>query len=400
MKKVLTVINTLGRGGAEAALIEMLKHFDASEYELSLYVLMGQGEMIHKLPEYVEVKNLHYDDSSVLSALGKKHMTRQVIKAFFSRGSGFKNFFYLIKNLFVMISKRRIRADKLLWRVLSDGGQVFKESFDLVIAYLEGGATYYAVDHINAKKKVGFVHVDYTRAGYSRSLDKDCYLKLDKIFTVSDEVRDSFLKIYPECREKTEVFHNFIDRDKICRLADEGEKFTDDYKGIRILSVGRLTEQKSYEISIMAMKLLKEKGIDARWYVLGEGNQRTKLEGLIEKSGLKEDFLLLGVRDNPYPYMKQADIFVHASRFEGKSIAIQEAQILGCPIVVSDCSGNREQVTSYEDGILKALTPQDIFDGILELINDVNLRKKLSDNAKNISTTDESEMNKLTSLLI
>lgn len=399
MKKILLVINTLGHAGAEVALLELCRHFDPAEYELSLYVLMGQGEMIHKLPEYVKVKNLHYDDSSVLSSAGKKHMIRQVLKAFFTRGCGLKNIPYLVGNLWSMLKKRRVLPDKLLWRILSDGGQIFNEHYDLAVAYLEGGSTYYVTDHVNADKKAAFVHVDYQRAGYTRKLDRECYLKLDKIFTVSDEVREAFLKAYPECADRTEVFHNLINQETIRRRAEEGTGFTDSYDGIRILSVGRLTAQKAYEISIQAMQLLKKQGVHARWYVLGEGNQRPKLESLIEQAGLKEDFLLLGAKDNPYPYMKQTDIYVHASRFEGKSIAIQEAQTLGCAMVVSDCSGNREQVTSGVDGILKPLTPQDVGEGILELIQDESLRKRLGENARGIKMTDESEMQKLFSLI-
>ena len=97
---------------------------------------------------------------------------------------------------------------------------------------------------------------------------------------------------------------------------------------------------------VPAMKLLKDQGIKARWYVLGEGELRNKLQQKIDSLGLKEDFLLLGAKENPYPYYKQCDLYVHATRFEGKSIAIQEAQVLGCTILVSDCSGNREMWTN------------------------------------------------------
>lgn len=399
MKSILIVINTLGHAGAEVALLELCRHFDPAEYEISLYVLMGQGEMIHKLPDYVKVKNVQYDDSSVLSSAGKKHMIKQVMKAFFTRGSGWKNLSYLVGNLWDMLRHGRVQADKLLWRVLSDGGQLFEEHYDLAVAYLEGGSTYYVTDHVKAERKAAFVHVDYNRAGYTRKLDRDCYLKLDKIFPVSDEVKAAFLETYPECADRTEVFHNLIDQEGIRRRALEGTGFTDDYKGIRILSVGRLTAQKAYEISIRAMELLKKQGVQTRWYVLGEGNQRGKLETLIAQAGLQEDFCLLGAKENPYPYMKEADIYVHASRFEGKSIAIQEAQTLGCAMVVSDCSGNREQVINGVDGILKPLTPENISDGIVELIRDEAFRKRLGENARKKKLTDESEMQKLFSLI-
>jgi len=134
------------------------------------------------------------------------------------------------------------------------------------------------------------------------------------------------------------------------------------------LTVGRLTAQKAYELAIDAMKLLKDQGIKARWYILGEGELRNKLQQKIDSLGLKEDFLLLGAKENPYPYYKQCDLYVHATRFEGKSIAIQEAQILGCTILVSNCSGNREQVENGTDGVLCQLSSEEISRNIAELL--------------------------------
>ena len=133
-----------------------------------------------------------------------------------------------------------------------------------------------------------------------------------------------FNDVYPECRNKTLVFHNLIDREEICRKAELPGGFSDAYSGKRILTVGRLTAQKAYELAIDAMKLLKDQGVKARWYVLGEGELRNKLQQKIDSLGLKEDFLLLGAKENPYPYYKQCDLYVHATRFEGKSIAIQD----------------------------------------------------------------------------
>ena len=114
-----------------------------------------------------------------------------------------------------MLFKGKIQLDKLLWKVLSDGGDRFDEEFDLAIAYLEGGSTYYVRDHVKAKKKAAFVHVDYSMAGYNRRLDKNVYLDYDKIFTVSTEVAESFTRVYKELEDKTEVFNNIINKQYI-----------------------------------------------------------------------------------------------------------------------------------------------------------------------------------------
>ena len=346
--RILFVINTLGQAGAETALLSLLQTLarekGEARYEISLYVLTGQGEMASRLPADVRLLNKKYREESVLTAKGRKYLKKTVLKAMFTRATVVKLFPYLVKNTCAMLGKKRLLPDKLLWRVLSDGGMVLPEEYDLAVSYLEGGAAYFVADHVKAAKKAAFIHVDYEKAGYTRALDKDCYLAFDKIFTVSDEVREAFLKAYPELPDKTEVFHNILNKEEIVRRAEEGEGFTDGFTGMRLLSVGRLTAQKAFEVSVDAMKRLKDAGKNVRWYVLGEGDQRKKLQEQIDALGLTEDFILYGAVNNPYPFMKQADIYVHASRFEGKSIAIQEAQILGKPMVVSDCSGNREQV--------------------------------------------------------
>jgi len=241
--------------------------------------------------------------------------------------------------------------------------------------------------------------VDYSRAGYNRKLDKDCYLKFDKVFTVSDEVKEAFLKVYPECEQRTEVFHNMLNVDGIKSKAMLPGGFEDNFDGTRILTVGRLTEQKALEVSIEACALLKSRGAQVRWYVLGEGNQRAFLEERIKKLQLEEDFLLLGAVENPYPYMRQADIYVHASRFEGKSIAIQEAQILGKPILVSDCSGNREQVEHGVDGVMCSLEAEAICEQLEELLRDKEKCKRLGSAAAEKRVTDDAEMKKLLCLM-
>ena len=382
MKKVLFVINTLGCAGAEKAMVELLKQFSPEEYEVSLYVLLGQGEMIHQIPDYVKVLNKNYSDLSVLSKEGKKELNKQVIKRLFGNMSLIRNVPYVCVNLFKMLQKGKLHVDKLLWKIMSDSGEKITEHYDLAIAYLEGGSTYYVHDHINADKKMTFLHVDYEYAGYTRKLDRECYQDFDKIFTVSSEVKDSFVKVYPECKEKTAIFYNLIDQDSIRKKACFDGGFTDDYNGKRILTVGRLTSQKAYEIAIDAMKCLKYKGIDARWYVLGEGELRERLQKQIHQLGLDEDFLLLGAVQNPYPYYAQCDLYVHATRFEGKSIAIQEAQTLGCAILVSDCSGNREQVTEGVNGRLCQLTAEEISRCIEEMLNDETACKAYGEMAK------------------
>ncbi|MBQ8640176.1 MAG: glycosyltransferase [Lachnospiraceae bacterium] len=398
-KKVLFVINTLSRAGAETALLELLRNLDPNRYEISLFVLTGQGELISDVPPGIRLLNRDYEQESVLSASGKKRLMRLVLRGLVRNGNGIRLAGYLIRGLADMIKKRKLAPDKLFWRVLSDSAMQIEESFDLAVAYIEGGSAYYVADHVNAKRKAAFIHIDYPMAGYTRQLDQDCYRKYDRIFAVSGEVRSRFLEVYPEHREKADVFHNLLNREEIQRKAGMDGGFTDDYAGNRILTVGRLTQQKAFEVSIEAMRLLKEKGANVRWYVLGEGDQREKLEAKIRRLGLEADFLLPGAVENPYPYFAQTDLYVHASRYEGKSIAIQEAQTLGCTILVSDCPGNREQVTDGVDGRMCSFSPEAICDAVIWLLEHPNERKQYAEAAKEKQAGTDRELEKLTGML-
>ena len=176
----------------------MLDLFDVLEpekYEISLFVLTGQGELSHALPEYVHLLNQNYKDVSVLTKEGRKRLMRSVLKAGIGKGLFLRRFSYLLKNIRNMCKKGKILPDKLCWRLLADGAPVINKEYDLAVAYLEGGATYYGAEHVKAKKKAAFVHIDYGKAGYTRELDLDCYSKFDHIFLFFDEVKEHFLEV-------------------------------------------------------------------------------------------------------------------------------------------------------------------------------------------------------------
>lgn len=383
MKKILFVINTLGRGGAERAMINLFEKLDPEKYDISLFVLTGQGELSHELPQHVHLINDDYIDVSVLTPEGRKVLTKSVLKAGIGKGLFLRRFLYLFKNFWKMMKNGTILVEKLCWRILSDGAPIFNQEFDLAVAYLEGGSTYYVANHVKAKKKVAFVHIDYSQAGYTRELDSNCYQHFQWIFTVSDEVKDHFLEVYPEYQQKVSVFHNLLNQKRIIEKSKEGMGFEDDFEGYRILTIGRLTYQKRYDIAIESMALLKQKcNKPVRWYVLGEGHLRSSLQQQIKDAHLENDFLLLGSKDNPFPYYKNCDFYVHATGFEGKSIAIQEAQTLGKPILATDCSGNREQIENGVDGLLCPLTPEDICQHILYMIDHPEKCLQFAKNAK------------------
>lgn len=398
-KKLLFVINTLSRAGAETALLALLNSLNPEQVEVSLFVLMGQGELVPELPGYVRVLNKSIQSESVLTAAGRKYMARTMGKAMLSRGTILRKFPYMVSQTAAMVKRGRFSVEKLLWPVLAEGAPRLEEEFDLAVAYLEGGSAYYVANFVKAKKKTAFIHIDYAQAGYNRKIDGDCYLKFDRIFTVSKEIQEPFLKIYPELAQRMDVFHNILDVQRIYRLSKEPGGFPDDFDGVKILTVGRLKAQKALDVSIDAMRLLKDSGVKARWYVLGEGDQRAFLENHIRQQGLEQDFILMGAVGNPYPWFAQADLYVHCSRFEGKSIAIQEALLLGCPVVVSDCSGNREQLTDGVNGQLCQLSASEIARTIRQLLADPERMERYRRAASEQGVHQCNELNKLYELL-
>ena len=384
-KKILFVINTLGRAGAENALVSLLNRLVKTDkygqLKIYLYVITGQGELFSDIPEGITLLNGNYSARSVLDKSGRRKLCKTCLRAFVKRMNWMRHFPYIVSNLIPMICSGNVMPDKLMWRILSDGCERFPEHFDLAVAFLEGGSTYYVADHVNADKKCAFVHVDYTQAGYSEKLDKECYEKFDKIFSVSDQVKESFLKVYPELKDKSEVFHNIIDADKITALANACKGFDDGFSGKRIVTVCRLTRQKSLEVSAEAMRIIKNRRkpgeLPVRWFIIGEGDRRKNLERYIKKLGIEDDFVLCGALDDPYPYIEDADIYVHATKFEGRSIAIREAMLLGKTVIASDTCDNRDLICDGQDGLLCKLDADSLAEKILETIDNEELTDRL-----------------------
>jgi glycosyltransferase involved in cell wall biosynthesis len=324
------------------------------DVECSLYALIPRGEMFDKVPSQVRILNPRVSSGSVLSARGRIVIFVRMVRAFFYRFTGFRMLPYLFRNGKLQKAAGRMQYDKLLWRLLAEGTPPLRESFDLGVAYIEGASVYYLADRVQAMKKASFLHIDYTAAGYHPMMDQNCYDRIDRIFTVSNEAGRRFAEIYPQHAGKLSLFRNIVDRQAVLRKAEDGEGFADSYAGVRLVTVGRLARQKGYDIAVQAMAKIVSLGYDARWYVIGDGPERKALEKLILKLGMREHFILLGAKSNPYLYIREADLYVQPSRFEGWGIAVEEALILKKPVLASNCTGVAEQIVSGQNGILCA----------------------------------------------
>ena len=384
MKKMLFIMSNLNCGGAEKALVSLLKTIDYSKYEVDLLLFRHEGIFLKQVPKKVNILPepfgyKYYDMSSIkaIKELLKQGRVGDAIRR--------------IKAIFIYKSEKDIyRCGQKVWPYVSKMFGKLNKKYDVAIGYLENNPIYYCVDNVDANKKIGFIHNDYDKLGLNPIGDRFYFNKLDNIVTVSEECAEVLKNRFPEYRDKVRVMHNIVSPSVINEMAKE--KIEMNNAEINLATVGRLNYQKGYDMAIEACKKLVEKGYDIRWNVLGEGEERSNLESLIKKYKLEDRFVLLGIKENPYPYVQNSDIYVQTSRFEGKSIAIDEAKILNKPILVTNFTTVRDQISDGVNGLIVDMNVDSIVDGLETLIKDSNLRNKLKKNLANEELGTENEI--------
>ena len=390
MKKILFVINNLKCGGAEKALISLLETIDYSKLDVDLLLFKQEGIFMSKIPSQVnllmEPENYKYFDMSV----------KKAVKGLIKKGK-FNIALARILSLYVFkTEKSRVVVEQKVWKYLSMAFTKLDTEYDVAIGYLEKNPIYFCVDKVKAKKKIGWIHNDYEKLGMDKKIDNKYFSKLDYVFTVSEECLKVLKMVFPQYDRKFRLMHNIVSEKTIKKLSLEEISDIDfNNKNINIISVGRLNYQKGFELAIEACSILKEKGYNIKWNIVGEGEERSNLENLINKFELEENFNLLGIRENPYPYIKKSDIYVQPSSFEGKSIAIDEAKILNKPIVVTNFSTAKDQIINNKNGIITEMNSKSLANEIERIICDEKLKKKIILNLSNEKIGNESEINRL-----
>ena len=407
MKKILFVINTMGRAGAEKSLVALLKTIDYTKYSVSLLSVINRGELFSAVPPEVRIINKNPDTRPVLGVRGAWYIAFSTLGRMLRRGYIFKFIPYAVKGFFRQAGERRIQPDKLMWLPLAETTPAIDESYDLAIAFIEGAATYYLARKVEAEKKVAFVHIHYGKAGYKRDFDEAFYRKMDYICCISKPVADAFKSVYPEY-ENIRLFPNIIDAGAIRAASQEADaRRVPDWRGgagafdsLRILTVGRLNPQKGYDVAIPAFARLAGEGCgDIRWYVLGDGAEKPKLEKLIRRYKLDGRFVLLGSRENPYPYMKACDIYVQPSRFEGFPLALQEALILNKPCITANFEGASDLLENGKNAIIIELSENSLYEAVKMMADDAGLRDRIAAATKDIVFASTNEIGRLYDLM-
>src|SRR5690625_3689632 len=265
----------------------------------------------------------------------------------------------------------------LYWKNVSSVIESNPKTYDIAISYAQGVPTYYVAEKVKAKKKIAWVNVSYRPNETVRKFQKMYYDQYSQVVVVSDSTKEVLLDILPADQDKSLVLYDINDPAFIAKMAENGSEYEDDFDGIRILTVGRLAYQKGYDIALEACKQLKEEGIHFKWYVLGKGPLQTEIELKIKEMGLTEHFILLGVRANPYPFIKNAHIYVQTSRFEGFGLAIAEARMLNVPVVTTKFDAVYNQMVHGKNGLVVDNNAMAVSGAIKSLIDNQNLRQHI-----------------------
>ena len=386
MKKILFMIINMNIGGTEKALLNMIAEMPRDRFDISILMLEEYGGFLEYIPKDINIKYLDYykDIECILN-----NPPQQVCKYLIKKGRVIKGINILLIHIISKIKGERSNFFKYVLKSYPD----ILEEYDIAVAYAGpmDFISYFVANKVKAKKKLQWVHFDVSKIGLNRKFAEKIYSKFDKIFVVSNEGKKKLVDLIPKLSEKVDTFFNIISSNLILKQADEYIGFNDNYNGIRILTVGRLTHEKGQDLCIKALKKLKDDGYNVKWYCVGDGAYKKNYEDLVKENKLEENFIFLGSKVNPYIYMKECDIYVQPSRHEGYCITLGEARCFGNPIVTTSFTGANEQIENETTGLVCDISEEGIYKAIKRLLDDDNLREDIRRNLKdeNVNTTKE-----------
>ena len=389
MKKVLFIVGTLQSGGVSKSMVSLLNVWDRDKYDTSLLLCCKEGDVFSKyLPEKVKV----IYNPIIEHVMGEFSS----VKWLFLHGHILLSIGVLLRLLLSRISKSL--SGELIAKMMPIVSDVH---YDLIVDYGGQQLLYYMVNKLSATKKVSFFHSDYSKWSFYYNADRKYYPIVDHIFTISQTCVDSLKHFFPNCADKVSIMENIssptIIRQQSLESIGEFKKHIDQMKanGNTILcTIGHICRGKGFDLAIEASDILKRNGINFKWIFIGKVLEEDLLKLIADKE-LDDNVLLVGIQSNPYPYIGISDIVVHPSRFEGKSIALDEAKILCKPIVVTNFSTVGDQFENGKNGTICEMSGKAVANAIIELINDSSLQDSYRMYLESHIIDNSSEVNKL-----
>lgn len=388
--RILFVIESLGLGGAERSLLNLLNNIDKDRFEIDLQVFNDTGILKHYLNKDIKLLSL---PSVIIELTNPWYKCIYQPKLLINR---LRYSFHIRKGKL----KNAAKAVKF-WQLFADFFNENEEYYDYAIAYSQGIPTFYVVDKVKARKKFTWLNVEYELKEPVKTFNRNYYEIFDNIVSVSEKVRMHFVKnLFPELSSKLTTIYDIIDSTFIEK---EAQAKVDDLPietDVHLLvTIGRYNWQKGYEYAIDTAKELKSRGVPFKWIGIGSGPLQEQLMQQIRANGLEEVFLLLGNRANPFPYMKACDVYVQPSRMEGFGLTIAEAKILNKPIVATNFNSIDLQIKHGENGLIADFSAKDVADKIERLINDDSLRENIISNLRKEKKGNVEEIEKFYQLL-
>lgn len=347
MKKILFGITSLTLGGAERVLVDLANELSKKkEHEITILTIYGNGELEKQLSPKVKLKRIYEMKYNELPSLQKK----------------------IIVPLRILLTKNKIHK------------KYIKDKYDIEIAFLEGPITRIISSGKQKEKKIAWIHNDISKvfgtglkAKIKRQLDAKVYKKFKKLVFVSQNNLESFKNTYKNNVPK-EVIYNYIDSERVLKKSEEFEPQEFGKEQINLLTVARLVPQKALDRLIRTHARLLKDGVNQNLYIIGNGPEKNKLEELIKQNKCENTVKLLGAKENPYPYMKQADYICLLSEFEGYGMVLEEAKILNKKILITDTAA-KEAITNYSKGKAFDNSEEGIYQGIKAEVNYENIEK-------------------------
>lgn len=397
--RILILMHYMELGGAESALLGLLQSVDPSRADVDVFIYDHRGEFMPLIPQdKVNLLPLIPAYSMLerpIKELVKKGFWRLALARVLGRRETAKNISKNIKNLddFSCFFYQGRRTVKSLPNIQPN------VEYDLAISFLT--PHFIVQDKVRAKRTVGWIHTDYTKVFVDADAELNMWSRLDNIASISPEVSKKFCEVFPSLESKIVEIENILSPDFIRTRAELGNAFEMRHNGVKLLTIGRYSPPKNMENIPEICRKIVDAGYDIYWYIIGYGSAEieSQVRANAEKFGVADRVVLLGKRDNPYPYIKACDIYVQPSRYEGKSITVREAQILCKPVLITDYPTAKSQVKNGVDGIIAPMSNVDCVSALADLIQNKTLQEHLVEYLRTHDYGNASEIEKIYKLV-
>lgn len=391
-QSLLIVSHALEIGGAERSLIGLLDALDPERWDIDLFLLRHQGELIADIPEYVnllpEVPAYTVLARPMKDTLREGHvlLTAARLTGRIAAGRYAKKHGHTESGVALEYSHKFTCP---LMPKIQPGTE-----YDLAISFLT--PHYFVAKKVQAKQKIAWIHTDYSRVQVNIPSETAMWSAFDHIASISDAVTGSFLKTFPGLKPKIVLIENILPERLIKRQALKPIGTDMPANGyIRLLSIGRYCTAKNFDNIPDICARLVSAGLNVKWYLIGFGRDEELIRQKIIEADMVEHVILLGKKGNPYPYIRACDLYVQPSRYEGKCVTVREAQMLGKPVVITRYATSASQLEDGVDGVIVPMDNASCAAGIADLLRDSERMQRLSHACKSRDYSNRQESEKL-----